>query len=190
MPESQSEPDLNQVFNLSRASVMVVDDDPFSLQLTAQVMLAFGVKSRFQCRSVAEAGEILSTDPVDLLIVDAEMPEQDGYSFVRQIRASGVDPNAFVPVIMLSSHTRRSRVLAARDCGANFIIAKPISPVMMLERILWIARQPRQFLQSDNYAGPDRRFKPSEPRDGDERRSDMRARAALATSRAARQETH
>lgn len=175
---AEVESDLNQIFNLSRASVMVVDDDPFSLQLTAQALLAFGVRSRHQCRSAAEAESILATDPIDLLIVDAEMPDKDGYDMVRDLRMSGADPNAFVPIIMLSSHTRRSRVAAARDCGANFIIAKPISPVVLLDRVLWIARQPRQFLQTDSYAGPDRRIAAASPRKEGERRSDMKARAA------------
>lgn len=176
MPDRQTDADLNQVFNLSRANVLVVDDDPFSLKLTAQVLLAFGVRSRFQCRSVSEAAEILETHPIDLMVVDADMPEQDGYSFVRQVRTSGSDPNAYVPVVMLASHTRRSQVSGARDCGANIIITKPISPIMMLDRILWIARYPRQFLHTDSYAGPDRRLTVSEPRGSDERRADMRAR--------------
>lgn len=187
MPETQTESDLNQVFNLSRANVMIVDDDAFSLQLTAQALLAFGVKSRFQCRSAAEAEEVLAHELVDLLIVDAEMPDKDGYDLVRDLRASGVDPNAYAPVIMLSSHSRRSRITAARDCGANFIVAKPISPLVLLDRILWIARQPRQFLQTDSYAGPDRRFNAAEPREDDERRADLRARAALAAQQADRE---
>lgn len=189
MPETQTESDLNQVFNLSRANVMIVDDDAFSLQVTAQALLAFGVKSRFQCRSAADAEEILATELVDLLIVDAEMPDKDGYDLVRDLRLSGVDPNAYAPVIMLSSHSRRSRITAARDCGANFIIAKPISPIVLLDRILWIARQPRQFLQTDTYAGPDRRFKRPEMREEDERRSDMRAKAAALAARHAGAET-
>lgn len=181
-PESDS--DLNQVFNLSRATVMVVDDDPYSMQLTAQSLLAFGIRSRHQARSAAEAEEVLAHNAIDLLVVDAEMPGKDGYDLVRELRQSGVDPNAYAPVIMLSSHTRRSRVAAARDCGANFIVAKPLSPMLLLERILWIARQPRQFLQTDTYAGPDRRFSRPEPREADERRSDMRARFAAAQARA------
>lgn len=178
MPDCGSDP--NQVFNLSRAVVMVVDDDSFSTQLTTQALLAFGVKSRYQCRSAAEAEEILATEAVDLLIVDAEMPDKDGYDFVRELRASGQDPNAFVPIIMLSSHTRRSRVAAARDCGANFIVAKPISPIVLLDRILWVARAHRQFLITSKYAGPDRRFKEPEARAEGERRENLKAAAKAA----------
>ncbi len=176
MPDLQTEPDLNQVFNLSRATVMVVDDDPFSLKITSQALLAFGMRASHQYSSAEAASPALMGEAVDLLIVDAEMPGLDGYELVRQVRLSGHDPNAFVPVIMLASHTRQSRVTAARDCGANFIVAKPISPALLLERILWVARQPRQFLQTTTYSGPDRRFNEAQPREDDERRGDMRAR--------------
>ena len=182
---SDSGVDLNSIFNLSRANVMVVDDCGFSLQLTCQALLAFGVKTRYQCRSAAEAEEILATEIIDLAVVDCDMPGKDGYALVRELRASGQDPNAYIPVIMLASHTRRRRILDARDCGANFIIARPISPTTLLDRTLWVARSPRQFLIAPGYAGPDRRFRDEERELGDERRAN---RIAMLTAQASKTE--
>lgn len=150
---------LNLIFNLRRANVLVVDDCPFSLQLTSQVLLAFGVRARFQCRSAAEAEAILASEAVDLILADCDMPGKDGYQLVAELRRSGNELNAYCPAILLSSHTRRSKVLSARDCGANFIITKPLSPSLLLQRILWVARDPRSFLESPGYVGPDRRFR-------------------------------
>ena len=86
---------------------------------------------------------------------------------------SELDPNAFVPVIMTAGHVRRSKVAEVRDCGANFLITKPFSAAVLLERVIWVARDSRPFLEVGDYFGPDRRFKPSEPREVDERRDDM-----------------
>ncbi len=180
---SENSADLNSIFNLSRANVLVVDDCSFSLQLTCQALLAFGVRTRYQCRSAAEAEEVLATEIIDLAIVDCDMPGKDGYDLVRELRASGKDPNAYAPVIMLASHTRRTRILAARDCGANFTIARPISPTVLLDRIVWVARSPRQFLIAPGYAGPDRRFRDEERELGDERRAN---RIAMLTAEAAK----
>ena len=47
----------------------------------------------------------------------------------------------------------------ARDCGANYIIAKPITPKIILERIIWVAQSTRIFLETESYIGPDRRFR-------------------------------
>ena len=51
----------------------------------------------------------------------------------------------------------------ARDCGANFILARPLSPEVLLERILWIAREKRHFISCSSYVGPDRRFHEAGP---------------------------
>ncbi|MDO9223182.1 MAG: response regulator [Caulobacter sp.] len=176
------------IFNLGKAVVMSVDDNSFSLNLTNQTLMGFGVKTRHQCASAAEAQELLRTYTVDLLIVDCDMPEMDGYDLVRWLRRSGLDPNAFTPVIMVAGHTPESKVMKARDCGANFIVARPLSPLVLLERILWVARDPRQMLQAGDYFGPDRRFRDGQaPQATGERRRD-RIQAAEADAPGARDE--
>ena len=155
------------IINLTGAVTMVVDDSPFGLDITASALLGFGIKTRYACHSAAEAIEILKDHPIDLLVVDTEMPEMDGYELVRWLRRSGLDPNAFAPVIMTATHVRRSRVTEARDCGANFVITKPFSAASLLERIVFVARDTRPFLEVGDYFGPDRRFREGKaPRPG------------------------
>ena len=164
------------VFNFNGAMTMVIDDSPFALELTAQAVLGFGIKVRHSCSSAAEAIAVLRDHPVDLILVDCEMPGMSGYEFVRWLRRSGLEPNAFAPVIMTAAHVRRSKVSEARDCGANFLITKPFSAGVLLERIVWVARDARPFLEVGDYFGPDRRFR-SEPWEGLERRSEEIRRA-------------
>ena len=164
------------VVNLSNAATMVVDDSPFSLQLTTACLLGFGIRTRHAITRPHEAVEILNETPIDLLVVDCDMPGMDGYELVRWLRRTKNQPNAFVPVIMTAAHVRRSKVLDARDCGANFIITKPFSAKRLLERIVWVARDERPFLEIGDYFGPDRRFRDDEP--DVERRSDRLRLAA------------
>ncbi|MFK0299127.1 response regulator [Brevundimonas sp. NPDC090276] len=172
------------VFNFNGAVTMVIDDSPFALELTAQAVLGFGIKVRHACSSAAEAIAILRDHPVDLILVDCEMPGMSGYEFVRWLRRSGLEPNAFAPVIMTAAHVRRSKVSEARDCGANFLITKPFSAGVLLERIVWVARDARPFLEVGDYFGPDRRFH-SEPWDGPERRSEEIRKAEFEAQRRA-----
>lgn len=160
------------VINLSSAVTMVVDDSAFALDLTSQALMGFGIRARHACQSAAEAMEILKEQKIDLLVVDCEMPGIDGFELVRWLRRSGLDPNAFVPVIMTAAHIRRPRVAEARDCGASFIITKPFSSATLLERIVWVARDTRPFLEIGDYFGPDRRFR-TNPSPAEERRADM-----------------
>ena len=159
------------VFNLGGAVTMIVDDSPFSLTLTSNALTGFGIRPTYACGTGMEAKKLLTDKPVDLLVVDTDMPDIDGFELVRWLRRSGLNPNAFSPVIMTASHIRRGRLNQARDCGANFLVTKPFSAAMLLERILWVARDNRPFLEVGDYFGPDRRFR-DEQWDGPERRAD------------------
>ncbi len=173
--------------NLSGAVTMVVDDSAFALELTGQALMAFGVRARHACLSAAEAKDILKEQTIDLLLVDCEMPGMDGFELVRWLRRSGLEPNAFIPVIMTAAHIRRPRVAEARDCGASFIITKPFSATTLLERIVWVGRDNRPFLEVGDYFGPDRRFRKA-PVPGEERRADLirkREQEAAAAAEAA-----
>ncbi|HEY0599154.1 response regulator [Brevundimonas sp.] len=171
------------IINLTGAVTMVVDDSAFAADITTSALLGFGIKTRYSMRSAAEAIDILREAEVDLLVVDCEMPDMDGFELVHWLRRSG-PPNAFVPVIMTAGHIRRSMVVKARDCGANFVITKPFSAASLLERIVWVARDGRPFLEVGEYFGPDRRFRDIAP-SGEERRSDVIRRVQFEAEKAA-----
>lgn len=170
------------IINLTGAVTMVVDDSNFAAEITSSALLGFGIRTRYSCRSAGDAMGILGETEIDLLVVDCEMDGTSGFELVEWLRRSG-PPNAFVPVIMTAAHIRRSMVSRARDCGANFIITKPFSAASLLERIVWVARDERPFLEVGEYFGPDRRFRAAEP-PGDERRSDMLRRAKFEADKA------
>ena len=74
-------------------------------------------------------------------------------------------------------------VLRARDCGGHIIVKKPFAPIVMLERIIWVAKEGRPFLFSGEYVGPDRRFRDNGPPDGvGRRREDLEGQTPAAAS--------
>ena len=123
--------------NLERISFLLLDDNLQSLDIMSSAVAGFGVRN----------------------ITDAEMPEESGYDFLRWVRHEASEPNKFVPAIICTGHTRQSQVMQARDCGAHFLVVKPITPKVLLDRIFWVARDERSFVECETYAGPDRRFK-------------------------------
>ena len=107
---------------------------------------------------------MLTKLPVDLIVTETIIENEDVYDFVRNLRLRPDNElNRFTPVILLSAHTRVGKITEARDCGANFFVAKPLSPKVMMDRVLWVANAKRQYLETDTYAGPDRRFRESPP---------------------------
>jgi DNA-binding response OmpR family regulator len=74
---------------------------------------------------------------------------------------------------MITGHSERSRVSAARDAGVNEFLVKPVTAKSLMERLTLIVNKPRNFVKSKNYFGPDRRRRPDPNYGGSERRKDL-----------------
>lgn len=145
-------------FNFERASVLLFDSTPMGLEILVQVLSGFGAKVLHRATTGEEARDIVQRMAVDLAVVDAS-PTGEGYEFVSWLRRSKIEPNCFAPVLLTAGHTPTNAVDQARDCGADFIMKKPLTPKSVLERVVWIAREGRKFVDCDTYVGPDRRIK-------------------------------
>lgn len=168
-------------FNLDKAAVLLLDDTPIGMSILVQVVTGLGAKKLHRCTSVEMAQEAAANFELDLAIVDAMAPTGAGYDFVRWLRNNAQEPNCYTPVILTTAHTPASDIARARDCGGHIIVKKPIAPIVLLERIVWVAREGRPFLFSGSYVGPDRRFRDDGPPDGAGRRREDVALANLAS---------
>ncbi|MEO6339969.1 MAG: response regulator [Caulobacteraceae bacterium] len=170
-------------FNLSEASILLFDGTPMGMSILVQILTGFGAKTLHRCSSLKEAQTAATENIIDLAVVDATT-DGAGYDFIEWLRSHGGDPNSYTPVLLTAGHTPVSDIQRARDCGAHFALKKPLSPIAVLERIIWISREGRMFLLSDTYVGPDRRFKDDgAPNGGGRRREDL-ARQAQAEAQA------
>jgi len=89
-----------------------------------------------------EALEALLMKPVDLLIVDINMPGMDGLTFLKRLRR-GDAPNAAIPALMTSTEAKASDLEAARIAGANIYLIKPIAPDALRAHVsLMTGREP------------------------------------------------
>ena len=153
----------SQYINLEKARALIVDDNAQSLDILVGVLTSFGLRNVVRKADGKEAQEELKYHDFDLILTNSVLPGLNGYDLTRWLRRESDDANRQTPVIIVTSHTRRSQVETARDCGANFIVTKPISPAVMLERILWVAKGDRLFIECDAYIGPDRRWRNQGP---------------------------
>lgn len=160
--------------NLNFSKIIIVDDNEHALYIVKDLLMSFGAKDISTAKDGVEAKSFLVKQQFDLLITDGRMPQCDGYELVRWLRSRPNDEERITPAIIISANTRESQVAAARDCGANYIIAKPISPQALLERIFLISTEPRSFIVCETFVGPDRRSKNQGPprADGGRRKSD------------------
>jgi len=163
---------LSERINLKDAVVLLLEPNDQGMEILTHLMVGFGARKLLKASRHQQARAFTEKQPIDLVICEGIAPdgEPDGYDFVNWLRRSGLEPNAFCPVIMASAHTSGPNVARARDCGANFTVVKPLAPTVLLERILWVARENRPFVTCTGYQGPDRRFKNEGPPPGSDGR--------------------
>ena len=157
-------------YNLERVNFLVVDDNKHMRALVKSILKALGVQNIFEAGDGADAFKELRHFPADVIICDWNMSPLDGMDFVRLVRTGKDSPNQLVPIIMLTGHTEMNRVLEARDSGVHEFLAKPISAKSLYSRIRAIIEQPREFVRTSMYFGPDRRRRQTDSYTGPERR--------------------
>ena len=106
----------------------------------------------------------------DIVITDWSMPIFDGLELAQMIRQPESKGNPFAPIIMLTGHSEKRRVTVARDAGVTEFLAKPISAKGLYQRILNVVANPRPFIKTKTYFGPDRRRNTTNAYIGPERR--------------------
>lgn len=158
--------------NLSRLNVLVVDDNRHTVKLLENILHGLGIRNVIVAGDAAEAFGRLRDQIVDLAVVDWEMEPMNGVEFVRMIRGAKDSPNPFLPVIMLTGYTKASHVIDARDAGINEYLAKPVSPKSLYQRIVSIIDNPRSFVRTDQFFGPDRRRRSGEFEGADRRKAE------------------
>ena len=114
------------------ARLLIVDDNKVNRLLLSRYVELEG--HRF---ALAENGrvalEILQSDPFDLLLLDIEMPELDGFAVLEQLKA---DPALRdIPVIVTSSLEGMDNVVRCIGLGAEDYLPKPLNPVLLKARI-------------------------------------------------------
>jgi len=128
---------------LKGCHVLVVDDDAESRDVAAAIIGAAGGTAVFAA-SAAEGLDYAASGAFDAVICDIGMPHEDGYTFVRRLRASGRPPMRAVAAIALTGYAGPDDVRRALDAGFDLHLAKPIAPDALVEALAgFFPRQPR-----------------------------------------------
>ncbi|MBV8757010.1 MAG: response regulator [Deltaproteobacteria bacterium] len=113
--------------DLSGAKVLVVDDDPDQADMLALLLETAGAVTLVS-HSAGEALTQIAAFHPDVVISDISLPDLDGFSFMRRLRALGPDEGGWVPAIALSGHADADHVKEAILAGFQLYMAKPIEP--------------------------------------------------------------
>ncbi len=116
---------------LAGRKVLVIDDDPQSLKLTARMLRSAGYEVVTRSEVFGTSFAVASERP-NVVLIDLNMPALDGDRLAPLIQRSVPNPPPIVLYSGLSEKVLRERALA---CGASATIPKGLAPELFLERI-------------------------------------------------------
>jgi two-component system, chemotaxis family, chemotaxis protein CheY len=134
--------------------VLVVDDEHYMRKVVRALLMSIGVRNIYEAADGPAGLELIRTAAPDVVVLDWEMPGLDGASFVRMVRSPDTFPYPDVPIIMLTGHGERRRVIEAVKIGINEFLLKPVSSKALKDRLISVLAKPRPLVRSGDYYGP------------------------------------
>jgi len=144
-------------------SILIVDDNQYMRKIVRNLLVNIGVRKVYEASDGIAGLDAIRIVTPDIVILDWELPLLNGAEFVRIVRSPGVFPVPDVPIIMLSSHGERWRVVEAVRLGVNEYLRKPVSAQALLDRMTSIVARPRPVVQLGDYYGPEPRKLVTDP---------------------------
>lgn len=117
---------------MDRRKILVVDDDPTMVKLI-NVNLKLNNYAVIEAISGEQALDIVSKEPLDLVVLDIMMPRVDGWEVLKRIREDADTEE--LPVILVTAKTQDSDVIRGWELGADEYVIKPFNPLLLVEVI-------------------------------------------------------
>jgi DNA-binding response OmpR family regulator len=169
---------------LARLNVLVADRDFRTASLVQRILFSFGFRNMDVTTNGESALALLRSRPYNILITEWNMVPVDGVALVKAIRTAKDDARIprDIPILMLTAKSDKESVLIARDAGITEFVAKPFSAKTISNRIIQIVDNPRVFIESATYIGPDRRRRGEPPPGVEDRRGKGKSKISPANT--------
>jgi CheY-like chemotaxis protein len=115
-------------------SVLIVDDDDDARELIGDALAEMGARVQ-RAGSAADGFAKLHADPPNVVISDIGMPNEDGYSFIRRIRALPPEQGGETPAIALTAYARPEDIRKAEEAGFQLHVVKPVRLESLIEAV-------------------------------------------------------
>jgi len=142
---------------VTSTKVLLIDDDYYMRKVIRSLLLAVGIKDVHEAGNAVDGLQAIPHIVPDVVVLDWEMPQLSGGEFMRLVRAPKTFSHPDIPVIMLTGHVERERVIEAIRLGVNEFLCKPVSANSLKARIMAIRGNPRPMVRIGEYYGPEPR---------------------------------
>lgn len=117
---------------MSKATVLIVDDEPFNIEVLEQAM----DESEYRVLTASngkEAWEKIKNEEPDLVLLDLMMPVMDGFEVLAKVKDDPMLRN--IPIIIVSAEQDSKSVVKGIKQGAEDYLTKPVDPAQFLKKV-------------------------------------------------------
>ncbi|MEI6987114.1 MAG: response regulator, partial [Rhodospirillaceae bacterium] len=125
-------------------------------------LLQLGIKKAHPYPSLAGVTDAFVHLPPDLVVVDIDMPDNEGIKIIRWLRSDPAFGNPFVAIIATTWQPTETLLSRFNSSGADALLIKPASPKQLMDRVAALVEGRKLFVVTVDYTGPDRRKNPRE----------------------------
>lgn len=115
-------------------TILYIEDNPDNMMLIRRIVQA-GKYNLLEAWNGLQGLLIAESEDVDLVLLDINLPDIDGYEVARRLRSSTRASVAKLPIIVLTANAMKGDAQKALDAGCNVYMAKPINIFELLEKV-------------------------------------------------------
>jgi CheY-like chemotaxis protein len=130
-------------------NVLYIEDNPDNMTLVQRVLEAGG-HTLFQARTGLEGLTIAEKEAVDLILLDINLPDVDGYEVARRLRSSPKHVLAHIPIIAITANALKGDAENALASGCDVYMSKPINIHELRARVEGFIAPPEVNLRLGN----------------------------------------
>ena len=117
-----------------KANILYIEDNPDNMLLVRRVIQA-GSHNLIEARNGTQGLAIAESQDVDLILLDINLPDIDGYEVARRLRSSEKTALAHTPIIAITANAMRGDAEKVLDAGCDAYMSKPINIQELLESV-------------------------------------------------------
>jgi two-component system, chemotaxis family, chemotaxis protein CheY len=159
--------------DFKHARVLVASAKPHVIQVMRHVLAFAGIGKISAATSAQRALESLTVTRMTAVFCDDSCGELEDKSFAHVVRRHETVLNPMVPLFLMCAGPRQRDVELARDSGYNDVLCRPVSAATVLRKLRQATDNPRSFIATNTFFGPDRRAEQRPEFHGRDRRKRM-----------------
>jgi len=130
-----------------KPNILCIEDHPDNMTLIRRIFRSDSY-NLMEARTGAQGLSIAESQDLDLVLLDINLPDIDGYEVARRIRSSTKSTLVHIPIIAVTANALRGDAKKAHDAGCDVYMSKPINIIELLDTVdTWLCKEKRGSIQ-------------------------------------------